>query len=86
LLLCSFEFLVFKLQLELISSETDRPQIENGEDVQNTSITLRGFQPDKTYRFYCVRNSDGRIYSQSRSINCTKSLLLIQTNKYFEIN
>lgn len=64
----------FSLQLEIISNQTDTPQFNSGRESRNTSITLRGFQPERTYRFYCVRNSDGRIYSQSVVVNCTKSL------------
>lgn len=64
-----------------MSNKTSDLRFENKQYARNTSITLEGFKPDKTYQFYCVLNSDGRIYSKSISIDCIKSLLLIKTNK-----
>ncbi|CAF3221282.1 unnamed protein product [Rotaria socialis] len=58
--------------LNLIANETEKASFNPFTQVynRNSSITLRGFKPDKSYRFYCVRVSEQGIYSRSVDIIC----------------
>ncbi|CAF0830837.1 unnamed protein product [Adineta steineri] len=59
--------------LNLISNQTEKPvfNLQTQINSRNSSITLRGFKPNKVYRFYCVRISDQGLYSRSVDITCT---------------
>ncbi|CAF4132619.1 unnamed protein product [Rotaria sordida] len=58
--------------LNLIANETEKPSFNVFTQIysQNSSITLRGFKLNQTYRFYCVRVSEQGVYSRSVDITC----------------
>ncbi|UJR28562.1 hypothetical protein I4U23_009795 [Adineta vaga] len=64
--------------LNLIANETERAVFNPLTQLysRNSSITLRGFKPNKVYRFYCVRVSEQGIYSRSVDIKCADTPLL----------
>ena len=48
---------------------------------RNSSLTVRGFQPTKVYRFYCVRISEKGLYPRSVDVTCADGMSSIEINR-----
>lgn len=61
-------------------NKTDERVIDKQNQIhsKNSTIKLEGFQPEKTYRFYCVRVSEEGVYSNSIDITCANGMLFLK--------
>lgn len=70
------KFCFFSVKLRLMSNQS-KPRIFNDQTKlfhQNATLILQGFKPTQIYRFYCVRESDGRLYSRSVDVTGAKGI------------
>jgi hypothetical protein len=59
-----------------MANQTEKPVFNPATQIysRNSSITVRGFRPNRAYRFYCVRVSEQGIYARSVEITCVDSM------------